>query len=599
MKLSFPTVQTVLTDAGRVLARFPFVVLAAVVGTAVAIVGIEVSGDFLPNVLMACALGVPLMLVLRLFRERWISSSVYGLLLEVAGILVLAWYARSLPMDVDRATGLIWIRFFVLDLSLHFAVAFIPCLCATQEAAFWQFNRRLFQRFALSVLYSAVLYLGLTLAISSADKLFSLRIDGKCYSELWVVMVGIFNTLFFLGGVPGNLDELARDESYPKGLRAFAQFALAPLVIVFVAILYLYSFKIIRTWTWPHGWVALPVCCLAVVGILAALLLQPTRSMDSEPWGKWYWKYFFKALWPLSLLLILSLQQRISAYGITEWRYFGLVVGGWLFVISACFAFRPGGSTRLIPASLALICFLSVAGPWSAFSVSVASQKHRLLAILESVGAIENGTLVPAKQALSMKNEESVRSILYHWISTYGGDSLPVLLPNAPKNGPKPLSLSGHSSYQDSEAIISYLRGNKITPETTSSSHQNIPTVNVDLEMSGGLPVAGYRKLYHACVCPGSPARSMGDLSLNFPANDAPVITFAGKRIDVSALEARLTSIAEAGARGKLRLPPGDMKARLVSNSREWLVIVDRIETQPSKTGRGTLVELEIYLLEK
>jgi hypothetical protein len=54
-----------------------------------------------------------------------------------------------------------------------------------------------------------------------------------------------------------------------------------------------------------------------------------------------------------------------------------------------------------------------------------------------------------------------------------------------------------------------------------------------------------------------------------------------------------------AGQRGAHRLPPPGMSAKLVSGSREGMRIVDKFEVKPSKAGRPTLTELEIYRLEK
>jgi hypothetical protein len=610
MRLPFPTIRAVVEAAGRVCGRFPFVVIAAALATCASIMEVDASGEGLRNVVMTGTLGIPLMFALRLLRERWLPNPIRGLLLEGAGVLLLAGYYLSLPPEVGQMPALPWIRFLLLDIGLHFAVAFVPFMAGAGETAFWQFNRRLFQRFALSTLYSAVLLIGLSLAIASSDKLFSLGVDVKRYAELWLIMEGIFNTLFFLGGVPQGWDELQEDDSFPKGLRAFAQFALAPLVIVFVAILYLYAIKIIWAWAWPHGWVALPVCCLSVVGILAALLLQPARSLEDERWARWYWKYFFRALGPLSILLLLSLKERISEYGVTETRYYGLIVGAWLLVVSAYFTLRPGGSTRYIPASLAVLCMLSVAGPWGAFSISSSSQKKQLLAVLEPYGAVEGGRLVPAKRAVPAKDLTSVRSILGHLFETYGGKNFPDLFAayDASAKGSSHSDLGNANTYASVESLIAYIVGPKGTATNPSGNPGNIhlpgglspASAGTDLDLGSGLAVGGYKTLYHACVCPGSPPQKLGDLSIQFPAdNSAPKITFEGKPLDVSGVEALLAAIAEAGKKGKHALPPSEMSATLASGSREWLLVVDKFQAATKKPGRPTLTELEIYLLEK
>ncbi len=602
MKLPFPTVRAVLAQAVRVFARFPFVMLCAAAGTACAVLQADANALGLQNVIMAAALGVPLMFGLRLMRERWLPDPARGLVLECAGLLAVAAYLASLPSDADRYPACTWIQFLVLDAGLHLAVAFVPALACAGDAAFWQFNRRLFQRFALGALYSAVLFVGLTLAIASADKLFALTIDSKRYFELWLVMVGLFNTLFFLGGAPQGWDELERDTSYPRGLRAFAQFALAPLVIVFVAILYLYAVKIVLARAWPHGWVALPVCSLGVVGILAALLLQPARDIEDERWARWYWKFFFRALGPLSLLLLLSLRERISAYGVTEARYYGLIVGVWLLVVAVCFTWRPRGSTRLVPASLAAACFLSVAGPWGAFSVSRASQRQALLSILAPAGAVENGALVPAKRPLSPKERDSARSILTHLIGTYGAGSLKGLFTAYQALAKKAAhrDLDDGNVYLNVESVVAFIGGGAAPVTNAVRAPRPAAALEVSLDLAPGLSVSGYGRLLHSCLCPGGPPQAVGDLTVQFPEDGSPArIAFGGAPLDVADVTARMASVVEAGRRGARRLTPPAMSARVASGAREWLLVVDKLKARAPANGRVKILELELYVLEK
>ena len=46
--------------------------------------------------------------------------------------------------------------------------------------------------------------------------------------RLWIVIAGVFETWFFLAGVPKNLEELDESDDYPKGLKIFTQYVLLP-----------------------------------------------------------------------------------------------------------------------------------------------------------------------------------------------------------------------------------------------------------------------------------------------------------------------------------------------------------------------------------
>jgi hypothetical protein len=579
--------------------RFPFVCLAALVGAFAAIMAVDNASTSFANVIMACALGLPVMFALRVVVERRLRGRGAGLALEIAGILLVAAYAWSVPSDCSKFTGMVWIRYGLLILGLHFAVAFAPCFAGADEAEYWHFNWRLVGRFALTTLYSGVLYLGLAAALASSDKLFDLKVDAKRYAELWIVMAGLFHPLFFLSGVPPADRDPAAGPSYPNGLRAFAQFALAPLVVVYVAILYAYAVKIIVRWSWPHGWIAMPVSVLAVSGILAALLLQPARNLDSERWARWYWKYFYKALAPLSVLLMLSIWRRESEYGFTEWRYYGMVMGVWLLATSLFYAFRPGASTRAIPASLSIICLLTVWGPWSVFSVSMASQRHRLVSTLQPDG-LENGLVAPAKGTLPPKEVEAVRSIVSHLIRTYGIESISDLLPKdlrekvasayAGRNG-----FAGE--YQATQQIVDFITGGKAAAAKVAH-HQQV--LSVDLDLAGGLPVDGYARLYHACICPGQPEQTLGELSVRSPAGGAmPEFRSHGERLDGAAVAARIRAVEDSAAKGARKLAPSEMSASVVSVAHEWLVIIDKASMRRVGGTPATLTELDIYVLEK
>jgi hypothetical protein len=590
-------VRAVLAGLVRVVGRFPFVALAALVGTCAAIMAVDSASSSFANVIMACGLGLPVMFALRVVRESRFGGRTIGLLLEVAGILLVAAYAWSIPSDSSKFTGMIWIRYSLLALGLHFAVAFVPCLSGAGEPEYWEFNWALFGRFALTTLYSAVLFVGLATAVVSCDKLFDLRVDGKRYGEFWLVMAGVFHPLFFLGGVPQGPRDPAAGPSYPKGLRAFAQFALAPLVVVYVVILYAYAAKIVARWAWPHGWIAMPVCVLAVSGILAALLLQPAREIEAERWAKWYWKYFFKALAPLSVLLILSIWRRESEYGVTEWRYYGMVVGGWLLVTSLAFSARPGASTRAIPASLAILCLATVWGPWSVFSVSRADQRHHLVQVL-GPGGLENGRIVPARRAFSPKEVESIRSIVGHLVRTYGIESITDMLPKDLKAAAS--GSGGRYSFaandQASEQIVDYIAGTKHAPEAPQRRAQEF---SVDLDLSCGLPVGGYQMLYHACICPGETAESVGGLSVTYSGTGAPEFKYKGNSLDATAAAARMKAATAAAMKGARKLPPSEMSASVSSGPREWLVIIDKLSVRKNSDGSATPTNLDIYVLER
>jgi hypothetical protein len=471
------------------LGRFPWMLLCGLAGTVAAIVSVEREKD--DDVTMRClrllmtvALGMPLFFSLRMLRER--SAALMRWPVELIGLPLLVVWFFTLPAKPTDGPGIVWIRWLLLLAALHFFAAVSAYARGAEGAGFWQFNRRIFLRFCLATLYSAVLTGGLELALLSADKLFELKLE-KSYAYLFYIMAGCFHPVFFLAGVPRDFAALDSDGEHPRGLKAFTQFALAPLVAVYTLILYAYAGKILLAREWPHGWVALPVLVLAGVGILAALLLNPLRERAEEKWAGWFCRWFPRAMGPLSLLLLLSVRERIAAYGVTEERYLGIVAGGWILVWSLIFIFKKRAGIRWIPASLAVICLLAAFGPWSAGTISKNSQLRRLEKLLEAHGLFANGQIsVPGKTLeLPSKDYEDMRSTIAYLVDKHGGETLRGLLGGALKN----LNWKKLTRWNEGNEILEKLK------LKSNGSNENI-THMCNLDLSAGMPVAGFSKAW-------------------------------------------------------------------------------------------------------
>ncbi len=410
------------------LGRFPWMLLCGLAGTLSGIESVWHSGDshmvdVCARAAMTASLGMPLFFSLRMLRER--AGLRMAAPMELAGLPLLAAWFLSLPRPVSDEPGIVFIRWGLLLAALHFFVAVSAYVGREPGNGFWQFNRRIFLRFCLATLFTWVLTGGLELALFSADKLFELKIE-KSYEYLFFIMAGCFHPLFFLAGVPRDFAALEVDPEYPRGLKAFTQFVLAPLVAAYTAILYAYAFKIGATRAWPHGWVALPVLILSGVGILSALLLHPLRSRPEEKWAGWFSRNFPWALAPLSVLLLLSVWRRIGDYGVTEDRYLGIVAGVWILAWALIFIFKKAAGIRWIPASLAIICLLAAFGPWSAGTISRNNQLRRLTRLLKSHGLIADGKIrAPATNTkLPSKDYQDLRSTIQYLAGVHGREAM-------------------------------------------------------------------------------------------------------------------------------------------------------------------------------
>lgn len=407
--------------------RFPLVLLSALLGTMAALIIVDHQGPPQPSVLFkvlfASALGIPFLLSLKLFAERRAWKATQALVLQLGGVLLLVLYALSVPADLSRAPAITGLRFCVLLAACHLLVSWLPFAGKGEVNGFWQFNKSVLLRFLTAVLFSQVLWTGLALALAAVTHLFVVEVRGERYLEMWLAIAGIFNTWFFLAGIPDDIAALETATDYPKGLKIFAQYILLPLAFVYAVVLYAYLGKILIDWDWPVGWVSKLILGFSGVGIISVLLLYPLVGHPASSWFRTVVRWFHIVLVPLVVMLFLAVGRRISEYGLTEERYLALVLGAWLAGMVVYMALSRSKSLKAIPLSLCVLAFAVSAGPWGMFSVAESSQIGRLKPLLTRTGILVEGKIQSNHTEAGFNDAKEISAVLdyLHDIHGYGG----------------------------------------------------------------------------------------------------------------------------------------------------------------------------------
>jgi hypothetical protein len=500
----FPSYDQITRGAATSAARFPFTLLSALVGVAAAmiLVGPDHSTDHpaLQKLLACTALGLPLFTALTTFAERRAWSQAGRLLFQACGVALLVAYYFSLPTRINEPEYHL-VRFALLNIGLHFLVAWLPWTGKNQLVGFWEYNKTLFLRFLTSALYSAVLYLGLALALAAVDQLFGADIRHERYFQLWVIIAGLFNTWVFLAGVPKNLEALNRSDGYPNGLRVFTQFILLPLVGLYVAILIAYEIKIIVTWNWPKGWVSELVLWYSVVGLLSLLLLHPLRERVESRWIQVVSKWFYRGLIPLVAMLFLAILRRISEYGVTENRYLVLGMAIGLTIVMLYMIVSRRKDIRLIPILICLLAFFSTYGPWSAFAVSRASQQNRLEELMIKNEILIDSTVHRPATQPSLDDRREMTSIVNYLSELHGMRAFAAWLPDSARQRLDTVPIYGRA-----EAITEKLGFTFVFPRDWSVDGNWVRLVRED---QGPVDVSGYDLMFtFGALYEDSPIRS-------------------------------------------------------------------------------------------
>jgi hypothetical protein len=407
MKIT-PAVKHIMTVLSTGLKRFPLTILFS---TDVAVMLIIINelqpltdtnlAETLNRVILILALGIPLSLCLKLFRERKDNEKLSTLIgLYGAGCLVLLLYYFFLLNTLDMVSIT---RYIGVSLSLYLGFFFIPYLPRREQ--FEMYVIKLGTGFCITVIYSAVLYLGLAAILFTIDQLLGIQIAGKVYFYVGLFVAFLFAPSYFLADVPQR-DEQLEQKNYLKLLRVLLLYIVMPLLTAYTAILYIYFVKIIVVSEWPVGLVSHLVLWYAVIVTLVLFLISPIK--DENNWATWFSAWMPRIILPVLVMMFISMGIRINAYGVTENRYYVVVLALWVSAMMLYFSFIKKRINIVIPITLALIALISVFGPLSSYSVSIRSQNNRLQAILIKNDMLQEGKIKTAPADISRDDKYEI-----------------------------------------------------------------------------------------------------------------------------------------------------------------------------------------------
>ena len=382
--IALPTLGVVIAAAARAARRFPLVIACGVLAATAGILLVNGSeNEPYVRLLAAATLGLPLLFALTLTGERRFAPgdarrwAVHGIGVVVLVAIWAAWPHWPEPVQVAR--------YVELSVSFHLLAAFLPYAGLDEQNGFWHYNKALFLRFLMAGVFAGVLFGGLAVALAALDKLLGVDVPNEAYGRLWMVRAFVFTTWFLVGGVPDDLQALEQQRDVPAALRVFAQYVLVPIVAVYLVILTLYLGKVLIAREWPSGWIGYLVSSVATLGILAWLLVRPLEDTESR-WVRTYTRGFYIAILPAIVMLWMAIGKRVAQYGVTERRYFMIVLSLWWAGIAIYYTLGKSRNIKVIPASLCALGLATFLGPWGAYRVSLASQRGRLDRLVAQYG---------------------------------------------------------------------------------------------------------------------------------------------------------------------------------------------------------------------
>lgn len=297
--------------------------------------------------------------------------------------------------------------------SLILLIGVAPYIArSSDDIYFWLFNKIIWFGVAVSFLASLVFFGGSAAALASIDYLFGVDIPHELYEVIGAFCFTILGPVYALSFAPYEFSYEEQECSLPSQLNFITNWILAPLVAVYLVILYAYYLKIGVTWSVPKGELAYITSGFAVAGIVTYLVSWPARLTSGKILSL-ISKYIFPALILPTIMLLFAIWMRIDQYGFTERRYIVLAFGLWFGFLSVGFTLKKL-ELKHITLSFAVLLFLCSWGPWGMTSVSIASQKHRLETLLTENGLLKNGAIqrVEGSESLSFDTRKNISSVI-------------------------------------------------------------------------------------------------------------------------------------------------------------------------------------------
>ncbi len=318
--------------------------------------------------------------------------------------------------------------------ALLLFLMFAPYMTRGDDLSVWFYNRCLW--FGVIVSYVALFMFagGLSVALAAIHTLFDVKIEEEVYADIWLFASLVLGPLYALSWVPKRFEFTQEDCNDPPGLKFIVNWISAPMVFVYLLILYAYFIKIVASGDVPNGHLAYMITGFAGAGIVTYLAAWPLREEGSLQLRLFY-KIFFPALLIPVGFHFYAIWERVSAYGITEQRYLIMLSAIWFAIITISNLFQKI-PIKAIPMTLGILMVFASFGPWGGVSVSGQSQFSRLESLMARNSLLVDGKIVKSEdgKAIPFEDRQSISSILDYlcrserdimlepWFNTEGKD---------------------------------------------------------------------------------------------------------------------------------------------------------------------------------
>ena len=334
-------------------------------------------------------------------KNKWLVRGIYSFITLVLSIIFYVDYLQTNDYNNFKFWALIPISIILFVL--------IPILNKENKEKYLQSE---FSDFVITYIFAAVLFVGIAIVLTTVSYLFFSSNNDfffRLTTYFFWFIAEVFGASLFLSLLKKPDDDL-ENYKFPSIFNLLIKFVIIPLIVIYTGVLYIYMAKVVISMQLPKGLISHLVLWYTAFSVIIMILITPFTQKDKFLGN--FKKYFPYFSIPLIFASLFALFQRIYQYGITEKRYYVLILIFWLLFCVILFI-RKMNITGIFISLIACVV-IAVYTPFSAKSVSNFSQKERLKRMLVKYGALKDGKISKITQKLTNRQGNHIHTTIQY-----------------------------------------------------------------------------------------------------------------------------------------------------------------------------------------
>lgn len=427
----FDKLWTILKGFTSTINRFPITILLFLI--AAIYTSYNINANYYTNnygeIILALSLGASMYMLLQMVYERFCQGIKFRWIFSGVSIIAVVIYILLVELIVERFGAEHVLRTIVLLFVIFIGFIWVPVI--KSKLGFSESFMVIFKSFFMVLLYSLVLFLGISLTIMAVNMLI-VDVDGRAYSHVASFIGFVYAPIHFLSLIPiyPKRDEeptlhVNRAIKPTRLLEGLISYIVIPITAIFTVILLLYIVINITGDFWKDNLMEPLLVTYSITVIIVYLLASVTHNKVT-----YYFRLIFpKVLIPVVLFQTISSILKIWELGITSGRYYVIMFGIFATISAVIFSSKPNKKSNVIAAILIALSLVSIIPPVDAFTISKRNQIGRLTNILEKYDMLKDDRIVPNANLAKEDQQIIISSVRYlnsmdylkdiSWLKTY------------------------------------------------------------------------------------------------------------------------------------------------------------------------------------